>query len=119
MDLAKKLVFQDPPPKVRPRQVVGFEQFTGDLMAHPGQWAIIGDKARAYQVAALKREYPDFEFTYRGPADGRRTTTAAPDKTIWARYRGTEWSLENMAKTRKRKGEKNAATPAESPVSAA
>lgn len=118
MKLVNRLVFKNPPAKTRPRQVLGFEQFTEELMAHPDQWALVAEGARTYQVAQLKREFPDFEFTYRGPTDGRRTTTASPDKTIFARYRGTEWSLKNLAKVRERRAH-DAATPAEKPASVA
>ena len=100
MDLAKKLTFADPPEKPKPVRVSGFEQFTAQLMAHPNQWAIIGANARAYQVAALKKDFPDFEFTYRSPATGKVSSTSAPDKTVYARYRGTDWMIERARKAR-------------------
>ena len=112
MELVKKLTFAEPPEKPHPERVSGFGQFTEQLMAHPNQWAIVGTNARAYQVAALKKEFPDFEFTYRSPANGKVSATSAPDKTVYARYRGTQWSVE-QSRLRRERMMKGATRPAE------
>lgn len=105
----QKLEFIDEPPPargVRPRKS-GFERFVEKLMENPEKWAKVAHDENRMLAPQLRQLYPEFEITQR-VANGKDPKDKDALYDIYARYMGTTWYREQLAKKAQR-GKKDTA----------